>query len=932
MRFLLLGPLEVWEGERLVRIGSRRQRALLVALLLRRNEVVPAERLMEAVWGEAAPVTGVKALQVLVAQLRKTVGSPVVETRAPGYRVAAGPDELDITRFERLVGDGRTGSELARRESLVEALGLFRGEPLADFRYEAFARSEIARLEELRLVALEERIELDLELGRSAELVPELETLIAEHPLRERSRGLLMLALYRCGRQAEALEVYRLTRRLLVDELGIEPGEELQRLEREILLRADSLAPPHREAVSVTPAGRLPVPLTPLVGRRRELGEAGALLARSEVRLVVLTGAGGSGKTRLALQVASEAGSRYRDGIVFVGLAGVRDPGDLGTAILQQLDVRAVSAKPVEETLVGYFEAKQTLLVLDNFEQLVDGASQVSRLLASAPGLNVLVTSRAPLHLEGEHEYLVGPLRLPSAEPLSVADALGSEAVELFRERAQALAPAFTIDAHNVGAVVDICERLDGLPLAIELAAARINLLGPEEIAGRLDDRLSFLTTGVRDAPERHRTLRATLAWSYELLTPDQQRLFRRLSVFEGGFTLTAAEAVCGDERGSVLDGLASLVDHSLLTRDQRDPRLRMLETVREYAREQLEHRDDADRGRRRHADHMLALALASDPYRTGGPHRPELLIGEEDNLHAAYRFFRAHDRAAASELTSAAFDYLTICGPYTLLGEWMEAVVAEPDTDPRIKAEALAALGYLARTRGDTTRATAFASEALSLARPEGHLLAVAWALYDLAFAALGAGDHRLAQTLGDEALVAARTLGNPMALMETLGVRGSLETDLDDARGYFQEAIEVAQAVGDPAAIAGGDFLLASLAFRQREYTEAAALLRAGLRATPPNDLVFIYEYVLDLAATLARQGVPRRSARLLGAAETLRKRLAVEPEGIVMMPKALTANETLAELRTAMNPSDLEHALEQGRELSVEAAIQEALTEPP
>jgi DNA-binding SARP family transcriptional activator len=398
--FLILGPLEVRVGGKPVALKGAKQRALLAALLLRANNVVPTEALAEDVWGEKTPATVANTVQVYVSQLRKVLPDGVLVTQPPGYRLILEPSQLDAARFEQLASEGRdelgAGRIDAAAARLGAALALWRGEPLADFAYEPFAQNEIRRLEELRLSVLEDRVEADLAAGRGAELVPELETLVAEHPLRERLRRQLMLALYRSGRQAEALEEYQRARAVLVDELGLDPSPELQQLEQAILTQDESLAAPAVAGPQPVRRADLPVPATPLVGRERELDAACELLGGDDVRLLTFTGPGGMGKTRLALEVARRLAEREQ-GVVFVGLANVNDPALVAPTIAQALGAGEAGAA-VEDALAEALRERPPLLVLDNFEQLLDAAPLLARLLAGSAELKLLVTSRAVLH------------------------------------------------------------------------------------------------------------------------------------------------------------------------------------------------------------------------------------------------------------------------------------------------------------------------------------------------------------------------------------------------------------------------------------------------------------------------------------------------------------------------------------------------------
>src|SRR5262245_48009251 len=570
MEFRILGPLQVVGPGGEIPVPGAKQRAVMATLLLHHGDgVVSAERLIDELWGEEPPATAAKSLQVHVSQLRRVLGEgqPIV-TRPTGYAVELAPGALDLERFERLLDDARrargAGDTAAAAEALRAGLALFRGAPLADVELLGRDSAEAARLEGVQLSALEDRLELDLALGEHASVIPELEALVAEHPYRARLHAHLMLALYRDGRQADALDAYRRARTVLVEELGLEPGPELQRLETGVLNQDPALNAAERPR-AVAPRQQVTLPALPsgLVGREAELQAISTRLR--ETRLVTILGPGGVGKTRLALELAHRLAAGFRDGARFVALAAI----DARDRLESEL------AQAVEE------DTAELLLVLDNFEQLVDAAPAVSDLLSRAPGVTVLVTSQAALRLSEEHEVALAPL---AAEP----------AVELFLRRAR------VVEADDP-AVGEICRRLDGLPLAIELAAARTRALTPAAILERLGRRLDLLTGGPRDAPARQRTLRAAIEWSHDLLSDTERDVFARLSIFAGGWSFDAAEAV----RGAVLDELETLVDRSLVVRA--GERFGMLESIHEFARERLADAAVGDR----HA--AWALALAED-------------------------------------------------------------------------------------------------------------------------------------------------------------------------------------------------------------------------------------------------------------------------------------------------------------------------------
>jgi predicted ATPase/DNA-binding SARP family transcriptional activator/peroxiredoxin len=580
-----------------LRVGGQRQRALLALLLLRANEVVSSDLLIDELFGSEASERAVNALQAAVSRLRRSLegrdGVRVVVTRAPGYALDVAPDQVDLARFEQLFAQGREmlagGDPRRASESLREALRLWRGEPLADLGSHEFVERERRRLAELRLAAVMERIDADLALGLQAELVAELEALVDEHPYSERLRAQLMLALYRSGRQADALESYQEARRVLVDELGIEPRSELRDLQQAILNQDPSLTVPGKQ--KPWPEIGLPAAANPLMGRRTELRKLGDLL-RGHARLVTLTGAGGSGKTRLALEVATTLSKEFEENVAFVSLASLRQPEQLPATIASALglELGPDDASPLE-TLTRSLREQAALIVLDNFEQLLEAAPLLAELLARCWHLKLLVTSRGSLHLSGEREFPLDPLP-------------PKDAIELITDRVRAVRPEFACD--DV-VLAEICARLDCLPLALELAAPHMRLLSPEQLLARIEHRLELLRGGPRDLAARQQTLQATIEWSYELLDHEEKQLFACLAVFSGGCTLEAAERVCE----ATLDRLESLVDKNLVTRGEMagETRFSMLETIREYALERLEVENAVEGACQAYADYYLAFA-----------------------------------------------------------------------------------------------------------------------------------------------------------------------------------------------------------------------------------------------------------------------------------------------------------------------------------
>ena len=758
MELRVLGPLEIVDDGRAVALGSGRHVLLLHCLLLQRGEVVSRDRLIDAIWGERPPATVANALQVQVHSLRKRLGQQRILTEGGGYRFVVEPGELDLDRFERLLARGRgelaSGEAEAAVATLREALGLWRGPALADVAYEPFAQVEIARLEELRLVAVEERIEGELALGRHHDLVPELEALVAAHPVRERLCGQLMLALYRSGRQADALKVFRLARRAMREALGLEPGPTLRELQLAIL-RQDAVL--RIEAPEVRARRHLPAPETALVGRRDERREVDALLRGEGARLVSLVGPGGIGKTRLALQVSHDLADAFADGVFFVDLAHLRDPALLPSSIARTLGVDEQREEALAETLATRLRDRRALLLLDNFEVVDEAAPLLSALLKAAPQLALLVTSRTPLRLSGEYVYRVAPL--PPAD-----------AVQLFAARARLVAPRFRPVVEEADEVARLCERLDHLPLAIELAAARTRDYDPTELLALTPRTLELATGGARDLPARQRTLWATIDWSYQLLDVDERESFARLAVFAGGLTAGAAASVCDTGRST----LARLTGNSLLQERfgvGAEPRWFMLETVREFALEQLSQLGELDERRRRHAGHFTFLAETAEGEGASaeGERAWSHLDEELDNLRAALAW--SHEAGEVEvelelRLVGALAYYWSVRDHLREGLNAIEAALGRGGGAPAaLRGKALAGGSRLAESLGDYDAALAYADESLAAYRSIGDLRGSARALVSLGVATGNLGNRGRSLELYQESAEIYRTLDDAVA-----------------------------------------------------------------------------------------------------------------------------------------------------------------------
>ncbi|NUW45143.1 BTAD domain-containing putative transcriptional regulator [Nonomuraea rhodomycinica] len=653
MRFGILGQTRAWHDDATeVSLGGPARRALLALLLVRPGEAVAAERLADEIDPNGG--TSAHALHSQVSRLRSALGDgAAIERTATGYRIVVrDDDDVDACRFERLAAEGRSAlreGDPGRAVTLLrEALELWRGPALADLAESPTARAAAARLEERRLGATEDRIEGELRLGGHRSVVPELRELVGRHPLRERLAALLMRALFAGDGRAAALEVFEETRRRLAEELGADPSAELAELHREAL----SAPPP------ATPAAP-PAQLTSFVGRAAEVSEVAGLLRVA--RLVTLIGPGGVGKTRLSVEVAAVAD----DTVCFVELAALRDGADLPRAVLGALGLRenglvvAADGQGPVERLVSALSDRVLLLVLDNCEHVVEEAAALAaRLLATCPRLRVLATSREPLGVIGENLRQVRGLD-------------GDAAVRLFTDRAMAVRRGFTADPQVVRR---ICAALDDLPLAIELAAARLRTLDVEELAGRLDDRLGVGARGSRTADERHRTLRSVVAWSWELLSEPERRAARRFAVFAGGATAESALRACGAD-GETLESLA---DKSLV--EVVGGRFRMLATIRAYAAERLAEAGEDEAVRRAHARRLLDLMRTADPHlrRAGQLEWLPRLAAEHADLLAALRWsVEAGETRTALDLLASASTYLWLTGTSAAVAPQAVALLA---------------------------------------------------------------------------------------------------------------------------------------------------------------------------------------------------------------------------------------------------------------
>lgn len=861
LEFCVLGPLEVRRDGRPIALGPRKQRALLALLLLEANRVIARDRLVEELWAGAPPAGALKTLRSYVSRLRALLGGDLLVSRAPGYVLQLRSEQRVSERFARLCREGREaladGAPLLAAGRLREALSLWRGSPLADLADEPFAQAESARLEELRVTAVEDRIEADIELGRHAEAVGELETLLQEHPLRERLWGQLMVALYRCERQADALGAYRRMRDLLGEALGLEPGERLQQLQRMILRHELPVAR------AAKPVDNLPAQLTSFVGREPDLAELEPLLA--EARLLTLTGAGGCGKTRLAIELAKGAVPRFRDGVLLVELAGLRNPELVPHTVAAALDVRERSGEPLSAVLAERLRPQQLLLVLDNCEHLAAACKELARtLLRACPSLHLLATSRTPLGLAGEILYRVAPLAVPTQ---TTEDPGGFASVQLFLDRAGALRPAAEGEREALALIAAICRALDGLPLALELAAARTRVLTLGEIAARLDDRFRLLRSDDPSPEPRHQTLAAAIDWSHELLAEGERTLLHRLSVFAGGFDLAAATAVClEDDEEQTVDSISRLIDASLLFAEPRDGRMRyrLLETVRHYGAERLAELGETDDARGRHAAHFLALAeqarLAIYTAEEGRLLRR--LEEENDNLRAALDWLLAHPESDRGPgLARGLGNFWLAHGHLNEGRSWLEQALALPRRQPAtVRADLLGWLGAIHVRQNQFALARERLEEAVRLARSSGARRSEAFALHFLAYAWHAQNEFERARELLTRAVLILEAIGDNAGAAKSHGLLADIATRegrLEEAeRGYERVFALVRQAGSPPLHVVSHLGSVADLAFLKGDLDEAERLAEECLKWARDIDEAWHIGLMHNTRARIARE----------------------------------------------------------------------------
>jgi predicted ATPase/DNA-binding SARP family transcriptional activator/DNA-binding CsgD family transcriptional regulator len=992
LRVWLLGGFRVSVGTRTVEEGAWRLRkaaALVKLLALAPGHRIHREQAMDLLWSELGLRAASNNLHQALYVTRRTLHpDPAIASRylsLSGEQLALCPEErlwVDVEAFEEAAATAHRSREPAAYRAAIE---LYSGELLPEDRYEQWAELRREELSQLHLALLIELAGLYEERGEFKPAIEALRKTVVQEPTNEEAQAGLMRLYALCGQRQRSLEQYERLREVLQRELGAEPGASVRALKEEIA--AGRVPPPKKQPSDGPPqegtsdAGKhnLPTPRTSFVGREKEVLEVKRALAMT--RLLTLTGAGGSGKTRLAFEVARDLVGSYPDGVWLVELAGLSEGELVPQTVAGALGLKERPGEPLTNTLKDHLRDKQTLLVLDNCEHLVDAAARlIDELLESCPRLRVLATSREALDVAGEVRWLVPSLSVPDPRrPPTVDELEGYESARLFVERASNRRPGFALTPENVRAVAELCWRLEGIPLAIELAAARVGALSVEQIAERLGDSLNLLTGGGRTVTPRQQTLRGTMDWSYELLGELERTLFRRLSVFAGGWSLEAAEAVAsgeGIEKGEVLDLLSELVEKSLVVAEPTPKggvRYRMLEPVRQYAREKLEKGSEAEAVNRRHAEFFLALAEEAEP-RWGGPEETawlDLLEADHDNLRVTLAWTLEHGEAETPlQLAGALWWFWEARGHVSEATKWLEEALAmggvatttararvlmglgfilrrsnieraqaclevalslyEELGERRRVAESLSYLAWVVGYRGDAARSTTLYEESLTAARESGHLRVIPWTLNGLAYSVFEGGDFERAQELWGEALALARKQGSvagASGVLFNMGYTELVRGDHERAATLLEESLTLSQEVVDKSTVSGALLGLGIAATLRDEPEHGKVLLKESLAIDVElGSKIDIAEDLEGLAEAAGALGQHFRAARLWGAAAALREDIGVPWR---------SAERLLHELQLAVARSELdetvwERAFAEGRAMGMEEAVEYAISE--
>lgn len=953
-RVRLLGGFSITVGSRNIesnRWRLKKARSLIKLLTLAHGHRLHRERVIDTLWPhldrKSAANNLHRTLHFARGALKDTPASSASSSylRLQGDLILLCPDGtlwVDVEAFESAASTARRSREPAAYRAAID---LYTGDLLPEDLYEEWTQERREDLQRLYKALLVDLGELYEERGEYDKAIQTFRNVVAQEPTDEEAHAELISLYALSGRRLEAIRQYERLCKILFEELGMQPTGAVRRLYGEIRAgKAPIPSPPcttrPSETFMDTTPNNLPSPLTSFVGRELEVLEVKRSL--SMTRLLTLTGMGGSGKTRLALEVARDLTEIYPGGVWLVELAHLSDPELAPRAVAAALDVREQPDRPLTQAICNHLGSRQTLLVLDNCEHLVDAAARLAKdLLSTCPKLRVLATSREALGISGETVWPVSTLSLPDPEKAStVENLMGAEAVRLFLDRARSRLPAFELTAENARSVATICRDLDGIPLAIELSTARMGALAVEQVAQRLEDSLKLLTGGDRTVAPRHQTLRAALDWSYDLLSEPERRLFGRLSVFAGGWPLEAAEAVGSGtsiDESDVLDLLSRLVNKSMVIVETAGGGIRygMLEPVRQYSQERLAASGEVDAVRRRHALWHIGLAREVEPWLRGARREVwlERLEREYGNLRAALEWALESDEMDLGLWFGGALaEFWYMSGYLSEARRWLEAALASgSDTPPTpARTKALARAGWIAWEQGDYERSVDFSQESLALSRELRDESGTVTALSSLGWAALLGHDLQKASALAEEAIALGRALDDPGGVARALlipGFAAVVRGDYEQALALHEEILSLAWRAEDSVAMALSLGMGAFASLGRGDHHRARTLCEEGLALSPQPRVMNVTAFHLHASAALAgSQGLPARSARLWGAAESLRETI-----GSVLSPVELHIYEPYIEAaRARLGAAEWGKAWAEGKAMTIKEAVEYAFTE--
>jgi predicted ATPase/DNA-binding SARP family transcriptional activator/class 3 adenylate cyclase len=947
VNYRILGPFEVTRGGEKLAVGGPRQQAVLVALLMHANEVVATDQLIEMVWGDSAPAKAANTLHGYVFHLRRALeptrgqGKPaeILVSEPNGYRLHARPDEIDAAQFERLADHGRrlleAGDSRAAELTLTEALGLWRSDPLPGFEDHEFATTEISRLRERRTQAAEDHLAALLNTGEHDAVIAAAETLCTQHPWRERLWGLRMTALYRVGRQADALAAFQTVRATLIDELGVEPGPDLRALEQRILAQDVELdlspttgakaAPPD------SPPHGLPHPVSSFIGREDDISRVAD--AVGQARLVTILGPGGVGKTRLAIAAGHHLAATFDD-TFFADLSTIADPALTANVVAATLGVDDTPDRPAPESIISRLTAHKILLVLDNCEHLIDATARLTaELLSSCATLTIVATSREAIGIDGEHIVALAPMSTP---PIGwhgpLADPEDFTSIRLFCDRAHAVLRDFDPET-GWDHIATVCRAVDGVPLALELAAARLRSMPLDVVAGRIEDRFRLLTGGSRAAVSRQRTLEAAMDWSYDLLEPAERFCLARASVFVGGFTTQAAEFVLGCDpidTYDVVDLIGQLVDKSLLSLEPGTGRYRSLETIRHYASTKLDP-IDAEQCRHRHALWSADFASRHAPGMRSGGNRGTIaaLDAEAANLRSALNWALESDEGdLAVSLSADLGAWWEIRGHLSEGRDKLERSLETGAGTALHRYRCILAVGFIARRQGDHLEALRHTETAVAGLRQLGEDAELAHALGRMAWVTLGAGDHVTAEKLAHEGLEIATQLNDPAIppwMHLGLGHAAYQRGDLNAAADLLAQARQGFHDIDNRPGLGRALFHQAQLALELADTDTAADAAAESVRLMHAGHDINGTLMSIEVAAQVAgATNNVHLALRLLAATAAIRDELGAHDHG-----SGLSGIDDLhRRCEAALGTTETENQTTLGRQLTLEEAVDQAI----